>query len=107
MNNRVRTLLLSSYELKKPCASLNLDASLDELRYEECADELEAAVAARLLHVEEDEDDGVLVLVALGPRQRGGGLQHRGHAGAVVVVTRGIRHLKCKLRKFIIVYLLQ
>ena len=52
-----------SSKLMKSWASLNLDAPFDELRDEEGADELEAAVASRLLHVEEDEDDGVIVLV--------------------------------------------
>ena len=93
MKTIVHNMLLSS-KRKKPSLCLNLDAALDELRYEECADELEAAVAARLLHVEQHEDDGVLVLVALGIREDGGRLQHRRHAGPVVVVTRGVWHLK-------------
>ena len=73
--------------------ALDLDAALGELRHEEGADELEAAVAAGLLHVEEDEDDGVLVAVAPGAYEGGGRLEHRGHARTVVIVSRRVRHL--------------
>ena len=78
--------------------ALDLDAALGELRHEEGADELEAAVAAGLLHVEEDEDDGVLVAVAAGAREGGRRLEHRGHARTVVVVPRRVRHLARRRR---------